>query len=77
MVTAICSEVYFSHEKWERLRVLGWQTQHDDIIITANLTFTPMKQLRPAMDETTHPEMADPVMFELLSDHNRISDLCQ
>ncbi|MFZ6029386.1 MAG: hypothetical protein ACOYYS_16870 [Chloroflexota bacterium] len=77
MVAIICSKVYFSNENWDRLRVLGWRTASDDLVARADLTFTPLKQYEPGVDITTNPEMVDPVMANILSEHNNIKDLCE
>lgn len=72
--TTRLGEVYFLHEKWTRLRVLGYvkDTSTEGM---ADLTFTPLKQRFPGADENSDPQMKNPVMAQLVGDHNVLRDI--
>ena len=65
--------VYYLHEKWTRLSVLGY-VKDKSTEGMAELTFTPLKQSFPERDRSNDPEMNDPVMGQILADHNLFDD---
>ena len=65
--------IYFLHENWDRLRTIGKAKPLKGI---EELTFFPVRQRSPGLDEQTHPEMKDPATAEFLSSYNTVSDSC-
>jgi hypothetical protein len=68
------ARVYSRNQQWERLRVLGWSTFKKDRVARADITFTPLRQFRPAYDHED-PEMSDLFMSQLYMHRNTVSDL--
>lgn len=74
LVALWIERIYFQSENWDRLRTVGKvKTLADGI---EQLIFFPLKQRSPGLDEQTHPEMKDPIMNEILSSYNTVSDAC-
>lgn len=75
LVTALwVNGIYFLEEHWDRLRVIGKAKDADYAF--GEITFLPFRQKVPGADERTEPQMKDPIMAEILSGYNTVSDLC-